>query len=87
MSPDNTKEAKLGAALRAIDVMGGPVIAAKKITALTGKACTRDRIQKWKQNGIAPPWHPIVHQLTQIPLTELDPDIYPSYLFSHDSQA
>ena len=61
--------------------MGGPVIAAQKIRDLTGRPCTRDRVQKWKVNGIAPPWHPIVHQLTGISLNALDAEIYPSYLF------
>ena len=80
MSTDEVKEARLTAAKNAIEVMGGPVIAAQKIRELTGKACTRDRVQKWKLNGIAPPWHPIVHQLTGIPLNELDAEIYPAYL-------
>lgn len=81
MTTDQVKEARVSAAISAIEVMGGPVIAAQKIRDLTGKPCTRDRVQKWKLNGIAPPWHPIVHQLTSIPLTELDAEIYPSYLF------
>ena len=82
MKKDPIKEARITAAKAAIDVMGGPVVASKKIQDLTGKVCTRDRVQKWKLNGIAPPWHPIVHQLTNIPLHELDAEIYPSYLFS-----
>lgn len=81
MSADTIKEARVNAAKSAIEVMGGPVVAAQKIRDLTGKPCTRDRVQKWKLNGIAPPWHPIVHQLTNIPLAELDAEIYPSYLF------
>lgn len=79
---NNQKEARISAAKSAIEAMGGPVIAAQKIRDLTGKPCTRDRVQKWKLNGIAPPWHPIVHVLTSIPLTELDAEIYPSSLFS-----
>ncbi len=68
-------------ALTAIEAMGGPESAAKKIRELTGKPCTRDRVQKWKTNGIAPPWHPIVHKLTGIPLNTLDAEIYPGYIF------
>lgn len=79
---NNQKEARKKAAENAIKVMGGPFVAAQKIRDLTGKPCTRDRVQKWKLNGIPSPWHPIVHQLTQIPLNKLDPEIYPSYLFA-----
>jgi hypothetical protein len=73
--------ARIQAALNAIEAMGGPLIASQKITEMTGKPCTRDRVQKWKTNGIAPPWHPIVHKLTGIPLPQLDAEIYPRYLF------
>jgi hypothetical protein len=74
------KEDRVAAAINAIEVMGGAVVAARKINELTGKNITRDRIQKWKLNGIAPPWHPIVHQLTKIPLNQLDAEIYPLFL-------
>lgn len=80
MKNDPVVEGKISAAQTAIEVMGGPLVASKKIRELTGKPCTRDRVQKWKTNGIAPPWHPIVHKLTGISLNELDPEIYPAYL-------
>lgn len=70
------------AARKAINIMGGPVIASQKIREMSGKPCSRDRVQKWLINGIATPWHPIVHHLSGLPLHELDGDIYPSYLFS-----
>ncbi len=73
--------AKIASAVNAIEVMGGPLLASKKITEMTGKPCTRDRVQKWKTNGIAPPWHPIVHKITGIPLNTLDAEIYPGYIF------
>ena len=81
MTTESALALKIAAAVSAIDVMGGPLIASQKITALSGKQCTRDRVQKWKTNGIAPPWHPIVHKLTEIPLAILDPELYPNYLF------
>jgi len=81
MKENPVRDAKIAAALNAIEVMGGALIASQKISELTGKACTRDRVQKWKTNGIAPPWHPIVHKLTGIPLNTLDPQMYPGYLF------
>lgn len=77
-----TQEQKIDMAKEAIRVIGGPVLASEKIQDLSGKACSRDRVQKWLVNGIPSPWHPIVHTLTGIPLTRLDADIYPSYLFS-----
>jgi hypothetical protein len=73
---------KVAAALSAIEKMGGSLAAAKMIQELTGKPCTRDRVQKWKTHGIGVPWHPIVHKLTGIPLPQLDPEIYPFYLFT-----
>jgi len=72
---------KKAAALKAINILGGPKTASEKIFGLTGKRITPDRIGKWRVNGIAPGWHPTVHLLTQIPLTDLDPDLYPSFLF------
>ena len=74
-------EQRVKIAKKAVAAMGGPVLASKKIEELTGKACTRDRVQKWLVNGIAVPWHPIVHQLTNIPVNELDPEIYPRHIF------
>jgi len=77
-----TQEQKVAMAKEAIRVIGGPVLASEKIQGLSGRDCSRDRIQKWLVNGIPSPWHPIVHTLTGIPLTKLDADIYPSYLFT-----
>ncbi len=82
MRKELVKPARISAAIQAVAAMGGATSAARKIRELTGKACTRDRVNKWQVNGIAPPWHPIVHKLTGIPLTELDADIYPAYLFA-----
>ena len=75
-------EARISVAKQAVAAMGGSTAAARKIRELTGKPITRDRVEKWRVNGIAPPWHPIVHKLTDIPLSELDVEIYPRYLFS-----
>lgn len=72
---------KITAAQAAIEVLGGPAVAARKLNSLTGMPCSRWRVQKWLKSGIATPWHPHVHQLTNIPLTELDPEIYPAFLF------
>jgi len=76
-----TKIMKAQIAKRAIAAIGGPVLAAKKIEELSNRKCSRDRIQKWMVNGIPAPWHPYVHQLSEIPLHELDREIYPSWLF------
>ena len=78
---DTLTEARVSAAKQAVVALGGATAAARKIRELTGKPCTRDRVNKWQVNGIAPPWHPIVHKLTNIPLSELDAEIYPRYLF------
>ena len=75
-------EARISAAKQAVAAMGGATSAARKIRELTGKPITRDRVEKWRVNGIAPPLHPIVHKLTEIPLSELDVEIYPRYLFT-----
>jgi ABC-type hemin transport system ATPase subunit len=77
-----TKEQKAEIAKNAIAAIGGPVLAAKKIQELSGRDCSRDRIQKWLVNGIPAPWHPYIHQLSDIPLHDLDPEIYPSYIFT-----
>lgn len=81
MKENPVRAARINAATNAIDQMGGPLSAAKKIREMTGKPCSRDRVQKWKTNGIAPTWHPIVHKITGIPLNTLDPLIYPGYIF------
>lgn len=76
-------ETKREVAKKAVDIMGGPLAASLKIQSLSGQACSRERVQKWLINGIAVPWHPFVHQLTDIPLHELDSEIYPSFLFNN----
>lgn len=77
-----TKEAKAVIAKNAINAIGGPVLASVKIQELSGRPCSRDRIQKWLVNGIPAPWHPFVHTLSDIPLHELDSEIYPNYIFN-----
>lgn len=77
-----SKEEKATIAKNAINAIGGPVLASVKIQDLSGRECSRDRIQKWLVNGIPAPWHPWVHTLSEIPLQELDPEIYPSWLFN-----
>lgn len=74
--------AKIKGANKAIKQLGGSTQAAYLITGMAGKPCNRARVQAWKKFGIAPPWHPVIHRLTQIPLTELDPEIYPSFIFN-----
>lgn len=78
---------KIQAANDAIEILGGPKKAAEKIRFLTGKSILATTIQKWKENGISPGWHPVIHALTHIPLYELDPDIYPEYLFPNHRPA
>ena len=85
----NGNPVRIAGANKAIDMLGGSSQAAHLISEFcaqrdktTGvQAVSRERVQAWKKYGIAPPWHPIIHTLTRIPLTELDPEIYPSHLF------
>jgi hypothetical protein len=77
------RQQNISAAIQAVEAMGGALLAAQKIRELTGRPCTRERVQKWKNNGISPKYLPIVHKITNIPLTELDPVLYPSYLFNN----
>lgn len=72
---------KVEVARRAIKQLGGPAEAHRTIVELTGKPLSYEVVKKWNQNGIAVPWHPVIHQLTGIPLHELEPEVYPSYLF------
>jgi hypothetical protein len=71
---------------QAIAQMGGDTRAAEKIAEMSGRPITRERVAKWKVNGIATGWHPAVHMLTGIPLHELEPEIYPTYLFPSEKQ-
>lgn len=84
---ERTKQEKAAIAKNAIDAIGGPLVASERIQSLSGRECSRDRIQKWLVNGIPAPWHPHVHMLTQIPLYELDPEIYPTWLFEQSPEA
>ncbi len=72
---------RLKGANDAIQLMGGPAMTAKRLSSITGKRVTRHRVTAWRKYGLAPPWHPIIHQITGIPLADLDPEIYPPYLF------
>lgn len=72
---------RLDGAVRAITLLGGPTRTAERLSTITGKVITKHRVTQWQRYGIAVPWHPLVHQLTRIPLHKLDPEIYPKYLF------
>lgn len=72
----------IGVARTAIINLGGPAEAARKLRSMSGRPCTRYRVQKWIKGGIATPWHPFVHNLTGISLTDLDPEIYPAFIFN-----
>lgn len=82
LNPNEIKQLKAIAADNAIEVLGGPTKASQKISALTGKNVSRFRVRHWKKEGIQAKFCPAVHQLTGIPLTQLDPEIYPVYLFA-----
>ncbi|TFH40265.1 MAG: hypothetical protein E4H01_16895 [Lysobacterales bacterium] len=73
--------ARIEGATLALRIMGGYASAARKISEATGKTITAARVEKWKDNGIAPGFHPVVHDITKLPLWLLDPDIYPERLF------
>lgn len=74
-------EIKVLAANQAIDQLGGLTRAAEKISAMTGKVIGRHHVNYWRKGGIQPKYCPPIHQLTKIPLSQLDPEIYPVYLF------
>ena len=69
-------------AAAAIDQLGGCTKTAYQLSSMTGRDISRHRVRAWLKYGIAPPWHPLIHELTRIPLTDLDPEIYPKYLFN-----
>lgn len=68
-------------ATEAIEKLGGPTMAAERLSSITGMDISKQRVMMWRRHGIAPPWHPLIHELTKIPLPQLDPEIYPTYLF------
>lgn len=72
---------RMKGAADAIELMGGPARTAMQLSSITGKVVTRHRVLAWKRYGLAPPWHPVIHQITGIPLSDLDPEIYPPHLF------
>lgn len=75
--------AGLEAARRAIDAMGGPAAAARALFDADHhgrEQLTPATVSRWARTGIPPAWCPLVHQLTEIPLAELDPVVYPPAL-------
>jgi intracellular sulfur oxidation DsrE/DsrF family protein len=82
MNHDEAMKIKVLAAKNAIDALGGKAQAAEKLAALSGRHITRYRVRYWLETGIDPKFCPHVHQLTKIPLTQLDPEVYPVYLFA-----
>jgi hypothetical protein len=82
MTPPTASEIRTLAAENAVEILGGCALAAEKISAMTGQLVTRHRMKYWQQTGIQPRFCPAVHQLTRIPLSQLDPEIYPVYLFA-----
>jgi hypothetical protein len=82
LNSEELTEIKALAANTAIDQLGGLVKAAEKLSALTGKKITRHRVKYWLRVGVQAKFCPAVHQLTQVPLTHLEPEVYPVYLFA-----
>lgn len=82
MNAEEVKKIKVLAAHQAIDQLGGGNLAAEKVAAMTGKKVSRFHIRYWRERGVQAKFCPAVHQLTGIPLTQLDPEIYPVYLFA-----
>jgi len=84
MRDKNPKHSKLRkeSAAEAINQLGGCTKTAQRLSMITGRDITRHRVRAWLKYGIAPPWHPLINQVTGIPLNRLDPEIYPAYLFS-----
>ena len=82
MNDKESNEIKVLAARRAIEILGGRSLTAEKISAMSGKKCSRHSIRYWEEAGVPAKFCPAVHQLTKIPLTQLDPEVYPVYLFA-----
>ena len=82
MKATEYKAIKQLAASNAIKQLGGNTAAAEKISVLTGHEVSRYRVNHWRKQGIQPRFCPAVHQLTKIPLSQLDPEVYPVYLFA-----
>jgi tRNA U34 5-carboxymethylaminomethyl modifying enzyme MnmG/GidA len=82
MNPKEIKDIKVLAATQAIAQLGGLTRTAEKIAAMTGKNVNRHHVNYWTIAGIQAKYCPAVHQLTKIPLSQLDPEIYPVYLFA-----
>lgn len=72
----------LDAAARAIEAMGGPGRAAQLLNESDphGRQLTAATVSRWAKTGVPASWCPTVHQLTGIPLTQLDPVVYPPAL-------
>ncbi len=64
------------AASEAVEVLGGPTKAAKRLTEISGRSCSRDRVRRWLINGIAPKWAGYVELATGIPKQRLRPDYF-----------
>lgn len=82
MNQEELIQIKALAANNAIKQLGGMATAAAKLSALTGKNITRHRVRYWLEVGVQVKFCPAVHQLTKIPLSNLDPEVYPVYLFA-----
>ena len=82
MNHEETNEIKRLSASEAVAALGGRTKTAEKISALTGRKLSRHSIRYWLEEGIPAKYCPAVHQLTKIPLTKLDPEVYPVYLFA-----
>jgi len=82
LNKDELRQIKRLAAQTAVSQLGGLSPTAEKLSALTGKIVTKHRVKYWLDAGIQAKFCPAIHQLTQIPLTQLEPEVYPVYLFA-----
>ena len=71
--------AGLDAAALAIERLGGPTRAAQVLVQADphGRQLTAATVSRWAKTGVPPGWCPVVHDTTGVPLSQLDPVVYP----------
>lgn len=72
-----TKNQHIHGAKTAIFAAGEDTKAAKKLSALTGKSVTQQRVAGWKKNGVPDTWVIPLEKISGISRHLIRPDIYP----------
>lgn len=61
------------AAVKAINVGGGPAALARDLSRYLGSPITRDRVAKWRYTGIPVEWGVVIEHLVGVPREKLNP--------------